>query len=74
MAGLGQVSPPASPTSFSEVVQGLLSSPITAEPGGGPPLPPSLNSSNPEPVAPAPAVVVVSHQSSVVPNSCKCVF
>lgn len=61
--GLGQVSPPASPTSFSEVVQGLLSSPITAEPGGGPPLPPSLNSSNPEPVAPAPAVVVAANSN-----------
>ena len=57
-AGSGQLTPAAagSSPSVSDVVQGLLSSPVVAS--SGPPLPP-VDGSSPESVAPAPAVVVV---------------
>ena len=57
-AGLGQLTPAAagSSPSVSDVVQGLLSSPVVAS--SGPPLAP-VNGSSPESVAPAPAVLVV---------------
>lgn len=54
-AGLGQLTPAAA-GSVSDVVQGLLSSPVIAS--SGPPLAP-VNGSSPEYVAPAPAVMVV---------------
>ena len=61
-AGLAQEASPAaeSSPSVSQVVQDLLSSPISAS--SGPPVPASLNATTPEAVAPAPAVAVVRLQ------------
>ncbi len=57
-AGCGQLTPAAaeSSPSVSDVVQGLLSSPVIASSGA--PVAP-VNGSSPESVAPAPAVAVV---------------
>ena len=63
-AGFGQPVVPAtgsSPYSAADVVAGLLSSPVTSAniPQDG--LSTNLNSSIPMPLAPAPAVMLVSH-------------
>ena len=64
-AGFGQPAVPAtgsSPYSAADIVAGLLNSPVTSsntlQDAG---LPANLNSSNPMPLAPAPAVMLVSH-------------
>ena len=70
-AGFGQPAVPgtgSSPDSAADIVAGLLSSPVTStNVTGAPPqegLPANLNSSNPMPLAPAPAVMLVSHLAS----------
>ena len=64
-AGLGQLTPAAeeSSPSVSDVVQGLLSSPVTTTSGA--PVAP-VNGSSPESVAPAPAVVVVRFSTNSI--------
>ena len=62
--GFGQPAVPASgssPYSAADVVAGLLSSPVTSTNTPPESLPANLNSSNPMPLAPAPAVMLVSH-------------
>lgn len=66
-AGFGQPAVPgtgSSPYSAANIVAGLLSSPITSESVPQEGLPPNLNGSNPLPIAPAPAVVLVSQLAS----------
>ncbi len=62
-AGLGQLTPAAagSSPSVSDVVQGLLSSPVVATSAPSLPL---VNGSSPESVAPAPAVTVVKFSTT----------